>query len=458
MTMWGGRFDEEPDELLRQLNDSFGVDQSLVEEDISGSMAWARALASAGIYTAGEAAQVVSALEDLRESCRTTELLSRAVAERRHEDVHSFVEAELIARVGDLGRRLHTGRSRNDQVATDLKLWMRGAFRETRESVLSLAGAFARRAAETADVAMPGYTHLKRAEPVTFGHWCLAWVEMLLRDADRFAAAAVRADQCPLGSAALAGSPLPLDRHAIATELGFSAPTANSIDAVSSRDAVVDWHHAVASLMSTLSRFAEDLIILSCDEFAYVALPDRLATGSSRMPQKKNPDLLELVRGLAARAIGDLTSILGVMKGIPLSYDKDLQLDKESLIAQRRMLALVLPALTMLVDTIALDTERMNAGASEDALLATAVADRMAVRGIPFRVAHEEVGRLFVEAERRGVPLREVGATGQITADDLLALTVEGALESKDVFGGTAPARVRQAAAAALARIESLSS
>ena len=458
MTMWGGRFAEGPDDLLRELNDSFAVDQALVEEDIAGSIAWVDALKAAEVLTPDQAGSMRGALEDIREDCRTSNLLTEAVRERRHEDVHSFVEAQLVERVGEAGRRLHTGRSRNDQVATDLRLWLRSAFAEVRSGVLALSEAFANRALESAGQAMPGYTHLKRAEPVTFGHWCLAWVEMLRRDIDRFEAAARRADECPLGAGALAGSPVPVNRHEIASALGFAAPCANSIDAVSSRDAVVDWHHATASLMTNLSRFAEDVIVFSSDEFGYLRLPDRMATGSSRMPQKKNPDLLELVRGLAARAIGDLAAILGVLKGIPLSYDKDLQLDKEPLIAQRRVLSVILPALTRLVETIEIDGDRMRAAASEDALVATAVADRMAARGVPFRTAHEEVGRIVAEAERRGVSLREVGPSGSINEDDLSALDVDRALQGKDVFGGTAPARVETAAQAAIARIRSLRS
>lgn len=454
--MWGGRFATAPSDLLRALNDSFPIDRELIQEDLDGSIAWVGALREAEIVSSEEQMTIVGALREIARECSETDLLANAVAGRLHEDVHSFVESELVARIGDLGRRLHTGRSRNDQVATDLRLWLKGAFSGVRIHTLQLACALAVKAKSEAGTPMPGYTHLKQAEPVTFGHWCLAWVEMLLRDADRFQRALERADECPLGAGALAGTPLSIDREALAHELGFARATANSIDAVASRDSVIDWHHAAASLLVNLSRLAEDLIVLSSDEFSYVALPDNMATGSSRMPQKKNPDLLELVRALAGRAIGDLASILSVIKGIPLAYDKDLQLDKEALFRQRATLDVVLPALGELVSTLTIDRPRMRNAAGSDLLLATAVADRMAARGVAFRAAHEQVGALVAEAERRQVRLRAMEPVGDITADDLEALDLDRAVEMKDVIGGTAPARVAEAARAALEKIEEL--
>jgi argininosuccinate lyase len=300
---------------------------------------------------------------------------------------------------------------------------------------------------------MPGYTHLKRAEPVTFGHWALAYVEMLLRDASRLSAAKERADECPLGSGALSGSPLDIDRERLARSLGFARATRNSLDAVSDRDAALEFLFASSLALSHLSRLAEDLIFFSSDECAFVELPDDFSTGSSRMPHKKNPDLLELTRGHAGRAIGELSGLLAVTKGIPLAYDKDLQLDKEPVFRMRAVLATLLPALTGLVRGLLVRRDAMRDAASDDRLLATELADALAARGVPFRRAHEVVGKRFAESLETGKSLRALGPAGEIGVRDLSALDVKRALAKRTALGGTSPARVVAAAKAARKRI-----
>jgi argininosuccinate lyase len=443
--LWGGRFAEPPAELLRRLNDSFSFDRALLAEDVAGSIAWVGALAKAKVLSRREAARLVAGLR----------AIGRAPipSDASFEDVHSYVEGTLRKKVGPLAGKLHTGRSRNDQVATDFRLWLLGAFDEARELALGLAAALAERARAEAGTPMPGYTHLKRAEPVTFGHWCLAYVEMLLRDAGRLSDARRRANECPLGSGALSGTPLPVDRDALAKRLGFDRPSANSLDAVSDRDAALEYLFSASLLLVHLSRMGEDLIFLSSDEAAFVTIPDALATGSSRMPQKKNPDLLELARGHAGRAVGELAGLLAVVKGLPLAYDKDLQLDKEPAFRVRAVLGALLPALTQLAGSIGLERERMAAAAGDDRLLATELADALAARGVPFRTAHEIVGRRIAEAERRGTTLRGLGPSAALTRKDLAALDLPRALAKRSAAGGSSPRRVAAAAREAAKRI-----
>jgi argininosuccinate lyase len=435
--LWGGGFEEKTSARLSLLNDSLAFDRALLAEDVQGSIAWAGALRRARVLSPRETRRLVAGLE---------KVARRAAPRRGHEDVHSYVEAALARIVGPLAGKLHTGRSRNDQVAVDLRLWVKRALAEGRGGLLEVAAALARRARREAGTAMPGYTHARRAEPVTFGHWCLAYVEMLRRDVSRFDDARSRADECPLGSAALAGTPLPVDRRALARRLGFARPTANSLDAVSDRDAVLDYLSAGATALSHLSRFAEDVIAFSSDEHAFLAFPDRLATGSSRMPQKKNPDLLELVRGHAARAAGDLAGLLALVKGLPLAYDKDLQLDKEPAFRMRETLSAVLPAVAELVGSLRLDRERMRAAAGDETLLAADLADAIARRGVPFRQAHAAVGRRLARARRAGASLAALPPGGGVEARDLEALDLDRALARRGAIGGTSPARVRRAA------------
>ncbi len=440
--LWGGRFEQAASELLRRLNDSFAFDRELLAEDIEGSIGWARALGGAGVLTASETDAIVSALATIREPSSLD-----------FEDVHSYVESKLREQLGDLAGKLHTGRSRNDQVATDLKLWLKKACGEADALITAVGRSLAERAVVEAATPMPGYTHLKRAEPVTFGHWCLAYTEMLLRDRSRLRDAVARGDECPLGCGALSGTPLNIDREALAKSLGFACATSNSLDSVSDRDFAAEYLFVSTLLLTHLSRLAEDLIFFTSDEAGFAELPDSLATGSSRMPQKKNPDVLELTRGHAGRALGELTGFLALLKGLPLAYNKDLQLDKEPLFRTRATLSLVLPVLAELIAALKLDRDRLRTAAAHDLLLATEVADAMAARGIPFRQAHEIVSARIGEAIRQHKTLRELGPTAQITDLDLVALDVEKALAKRGAKGGTSPEEVRRAAAAALARL-----
>jgi argininosuccinate lyase len=410
--LWGGRFAAAPSALLRVLNDSFSFDRELFADDVEGSIAWASCA-----LPPHESEPIIAALRDIPPP-----------HSEDAEDVHSYVEGKLYEVLGPLAGKLHTGRSRNDQVATDLKLWLKRACVEADAIIDELASALKSRAAEEAATPMPGYTHSKQAEPITFGHWCLAYVEMLARDRSRLRDAVSRGDECPLGSGALAGTPLPIDRDALARSLGFARATRNSLDAVSDRDFAAEYLFVAAMLLSHLSRMAEDLIFFSSDEASYVELPDAMATGSSRMPQKKNPDVLELTRGHAARAVGELTGLLALLKGLPLAYDKDLQLDKEPLFRVRSVLATVVPALTAIVAGLKLDRERMRGAAESPLLIATAVADAMAAKGTPFREAHEIVGK-------------ELGRIRELAQEH--GITLESILDRKNAIGGTAPARVR---------------
>jgi argininosuccinate lyase / amino-acid N-acetyltransferase len=446
--LWGGRFTDETNPLLRQFNDSFRYDHRLLREDVEGSIAWVGALRKAEVLSEAEERKIVRSLEQIG--------LGGDLPLDDHEDVHSYIEAKLAEMIGPLAKKLHTGRSRNDQVATALRLWLKRASGEAARLVLDLANSLAKRGGEEAATPMPGYTHLKQAEPVSFGHWCLAYAEMLLRDADRFVAAIERGDECPLGSGALAGTPVPVDRAELAEALRFARPSANSIDAVSSRDFAADYLFTASLLLTNLSRLAEDLIFFSSDEAGYVELPDSLATGSSRMPQKKNPDLLELVRGHAARSIGEVSGFLALMKGLPLSYNKDLQLDKEPLFRVRATLAVALPALSALITELTLDRRRMSAAASSDLLLSTTLMDALASRGVPFREAHELVSRRVGQAISSGSTLSELGPGEGITSEDLAELDVDRTLAKKNSFGGTAPSRVAEAAKSARLRIAAL--
>ena len=445
--LWGGRFEGSASDLLRRFNDSFSFDRELFAVDVQGSIAWAHALERAGVLTASEATKIVQGLEKVTPPDAAG---GGAGAPLSYEDIHSYVETKLREQIGGLAGKLHTGRSRNDQVATDVKLWLKGACAELDQHVVSLARTLAQRALDEAATPMPGYTHSKRAEPVTFGHWLMAYVEMLRRDLSRLRDCVDRNDTCPLGSGALSGTPVAVDRDALARSLGFSRAGDNSLDGVSDRDFAVEYLFVASMLLSHLSRLAEDLIFFTSDEARFAELPDAMATGSSRMPQKKNPDVLELIRGHAGRSIGELVGLLALVKGLPLAYDKDLQLDKEPLFRTRAVLALALPALAELIAGLKPDRETMRAAASDDLLLATEVADAIAARGVPFRQAHEIVSARIGEAIRQRKTLRELGANDSITDLDLAALDVDKALAKRSAAGGASPERVRAAAAAAL--------
>ncbi len=442
--LWGGNFSEAPAKVLSEFNDSFSFDRELLTEDVEGSAAWAEALRAAGVLTHKEKDTIVKALYEIA--------AEPVPADADDEDVHAYVEARLYKKTGPLAGKLHTGRSRNDQVATDLKLYLRSALSELTSLALGLSETLIQRAKTDAATPMPGYTHLKRAEPVTFGHWCLAYTEMLLRDAGRALAVRERGSECPLGSGALAGTPLPIDREALSSSLGFTRATANSLDAVSDRDLAAEYLFTATLLLIHLSRMAEDIIFFVSEECGFFLLPDSFSTGSSRMPHKKNPDIAELVRGHAGRAIGELTGLLAVIKGLPLAYDKDLQLDKEPVFRIRRTLRSALPAVNGLMANMGLNREAMRSAASTDRMLTTALADSIAGH-LPFREAHEIAGKRLAESEQAGTSIRELGPSQNVLKTDLAAMDLEKALQRRKASGSTSPALVKKAAGKALQKV-----
>ena len=456
--MWGGRFEEPPDREFYAFQRSLPFDARLLPQEIRASRAWARALAGAGILTEAEAESLRTALAEIG---RAAEENPAVLAASDAEDVHSYVESALIARVGELGAKLHTGRSRNEQVATDLRLWLRDAACEGRRAVAGLVQALVALARRHEQAVMPGMTHLQPAQPVLFSHFLLAHAEAFFRDAQRIADAARQADACVLGSGALAGSAFALDRAAMAQELGFSGITANSLDAVGDRDFAAAYLFALALAAAHLSRLAEDFILFSSAAFGWIELPDAYATGSSLMPQKKNPDSWELIRGKTGAVYGALFGLLTALKGLPSSYNRDLQEDKEPLFAAHRETVAMLRVAAGAVVATRVREDRMRAAAGPD-LLATEAADYLVRKGVPFRRAHEIAGQVIREAERSGtpwteLPLETMRRFSPLFAGDLHScLTLEAALARRDVPGGTAPARVRQALADADARIAKL--
>lgn len=457
MALWGGRFREGADPLFRAFNDSLPVDRRLVEHDIAGSIAWAHAIERAGVLTAREGSDLRAALARLLEDVRAEPAMIESAAD---EDVHSWVEARLTERTGDLARKLHTGRSRNDQVATDLRLYARRAALDRREELRGLRSALIELGLRHAEAPAPGYTHLQLAQPIVFGHWCHAYERMLARDEARFRDAQRRADRCPLGAGALAGTPYLVDREAIARDLGFAAPTENSLDAVSDRDFLFDLLSAAALCAAHLSRLAEDCIVYASAEFGLIELPDEFTSGSSLMPQKKNPDALELIRGKCAGLITAPATLLILLKGLPLAYNKDLQEDKAPVFRAMDDLSACLRILARLVPRIRLDGRRAREAAMRGHSNATELADFLVGRGVPFREAHEVAGRAVLAAIDRGVtlesmPIAELRAIDARFSEAVFAtLTPESALARRDVFGGTAPRRVREALESARAELE----
>jgi argininosuccinate lyase len=447
--LWSGRFDADPDRDVFEFGASLRFDRRLFEDDVTGSMAWAEALGRAGVISLHDVTAIVSALEELREAGRWD---AGFFDDAHDEDVHAFVERRLVERVGDAGRRLHTGRSRNEQVSTDLRLYLRRRVPALQSAIVALAGALADRASAAGQTPMPAYTHLRRAQPVLVAHFFLAHVAALRRDHARLADVVREADELPLGSGAVAGTSYPIDTRWLADRLGFSRSVANSMDAAGDRDFVSGFLHACALALVHLSRLAEDLIIASSEEFGFFDLSDTVATGSSLMPQKKNPDPLELVRGKAGRAIGHLAGWLSVMKGLPIGYSKDLQEDKEALFDAEDTLAASLRAMTTVVATLSLD-EAAATNASSGLLLATDVADYLVSRGVAFRRAHEIVGGLVrqllaegrdfasltIEEWRRASDLFDADVVGRVTA--------RASIEAKRTPQSTAPAAVAAALA-----------
>jgi argininosuccinate lyase len=447
--MWGGRFTEGPAAIMEEINASIDFDRRLYRQDIAGSKAHARMLAAQGIIAADDAEKIVSGLDAvLREIDAGTFTFSRAL-----EDIHLNVESRLAELIGPAAGRLHTARSRNDQVATDLKLWVRDQIDGLDLALAGLQRALAEKALAHAATLMPGFTHLQTAQPVTFGHHLLAYVEMVARDRGRFRDARARLNESPLGAAALAGTSFPIDREMTARDLGFDGPARNSIDAVSDRDFVIETLAAASLTAVHLSRFAEELVIWSSREFGFVRLSDRFTTGSSIMPQKRNPDAAELVRAKTGRIVGALTGLLVVMKGLPLAYAKDMQEDKEPLFDAMDSLTLAVAAVTGMVADMAPDVAAMNRAAAAGHATATDLADWLVrVAGLPFRRAHEATGRIVAAAEAAGVPLDRLPIADMqkiepaITADVRSVLGAEASVRSRTSGGGTAPGNVEAAA------------
>jgi argininosuccinate lyase len=448
--LWGGRFAGGPAEALARLSVSVHFDWRLAPYDLAASRAHARVLHRAGLLDDDELRRMLDALADLGEAVHTG-AFQPTVAD---EDVHTALERGLLERLGPLGGKLRAGRSRNDQVATDLRLYLRDKVREVAAEVAGLEAALIGLAADHPDVPMPGLTHLQHAQPVLFAHHLLAHVQALARDVDRLRDWDRRAAVSPLGAGALAGSSLPLDPVATAAELGFTAAAANSIDAVSDRDFVAEFLFAAALLGVHLSRLGEEVCLWATSEFRWVRLADAWSTGSSIMPQKKNPDIAELARGKAGRLIGGLTAVLTMLKGLPLAYDRDLQEDKEPAFDAVEQLLLVLPAMAGLVATLTVDRERLTAAAPEGYALATDVAEWLVRTGVPFREAHEVAGDLVRHCEERGKELTDVDDAELVSVDPRLTpevravLDVPGALRARSAPGGTAPDRVAEQLAA----------
>jgi argininosuccinate lyase len=425
------------------------VDIRLLPHELEASSAWAEALEQAGLLSGHEREMIISGLRWIADQASSSPSFVRG----DYEDVHTFVESRLTEHIGPVARKLHTGRSRNDQVATDLRLWVREAVGLLRQGITRLRRALLDLAKREGDEPMPGYTHLQRAQPVLFGHFLLAHFERFGRDGARLCDAAARADACPLGSGALAGCPFPIDREFISQRLGFSRPTANSLDAVSDRDFVVEILGALALMGIHFSQLGEDIVILSSEEFGLLALDDEASTGSSLMPQKKNPDPAELLRAGGATQPGRLVSMLSVLKGLPSGYNRDLQEDKKLLFRAIDSARECLDAAAALVEHVSVSKERMREAVSAPGLYATEVADVLVRRGVPFRDAHEAVGRAVLEAEERGVRLDELTAD-QWGAERERFFDVSTALACRDVMGGTAPARFRSALEHAEALLE----
>ncbi|MEB2311664.1 MAG: argininosuccinate lyase [Sorangiineae bacterium] len=451
----GGRLPDAVDRAMQELNQSVELDRALWREDIRGSVAHARGLARAGVISSEDAARIVEGLEAVEEEIERGAFRWDPVK----EDVHMNIEARLVELVGPVGGKLHTGRSRNDQVATDLRLWTRGKLDETLLAVSELARVLLERAREELDVLMPAYTHLQRAQPSRLSHHLMAWQELVWRDRGRLLDARARLDECPLGAGAVAGSGFPLDRAGVAAELGFAGPTRNSLDATASRDFLMEAASALAILGVHLSRIGEEIVLWSSAEFGFMALDDRFSTSSSMMPQKKNPDVAELVRGKAARAIGSVTALLVLEKSLAFGYGRDLQEDKRPIFDAFEGALLSLAALTGAIATARFDRARLLRALGGGHVCATDLADFLVLAGLPFRDAHHVVGGLVREAEARGVELGELPPELLSQAHPALAgaelrsvLDPEAAVERRDVVGGPARRRVLEALADARAR------
>jgi len=450
--LWGGRFQGQADPAFAEFNRSFGFDRRLIEADVRASIAHSGALVAAQVLTPAEGRQIQSGLQNILESSKH---VPGYCDELPAEDVHSFVEARLIALVGDLGRKLHTGRSRNDQVATDFRLWLREQIDATLSAVNRVRSALLDLAAANHEVVIPGYTHLQRAQPIMFAHWCLAYFEMLARDCERLVETRGRVNVLPLGSAALAGTSYPIDREAVARALGFDSVSRNSLDAVSDRDFCIEFAAAASLIMMHLSRLAEDTILYASTDFGFFELSDAVATGSSLMPQKKNPDSMELVRGKAGRVFGHLMALLTLMKGLPMAYNKDMQEDKEAIFDAADTVFICLQVSATVLGNLQVNAPRAREAATHGFLNATELADYLVRKGMPFRQAHEMVGRIVMRAIERGCELNDLSLdefksfSPLVTEDVFPALSIAETLKTKSQIGGTAPDRVAEALLAA---------
>jgi len=459
MKMWSGRFRQPLDPGFERWQRSFGFDRRLLRHELAASSAHARALKSAGVLSSDELIAILQGLEQIGDKAAAS---TAFLEDEEAEDVHHFVEKQLVALIGDTGFKLHSGRSRNEQIATDLRLYVRAAIDQLRAELSELLSAFADCAEQAGGAAMPAYTHLQQAEPVLVAHWLLTYVEMLLRDASRLADCRRRLNVCPLGSGAIAGATLPLNRNALASDLNFDGPTANSMDATSDRDFALEFVSSLSLLALHLSRWAEEMILFSSQEWGFVQLPEAYSTGSSAMPQKKNPDLLELVRGKAGRVIGNATALMTTVKGLPLAYNKDLQETQEPVFEAAGTLLAMVPLATGWMKSVGFDHERMQAAAQSGFMNAWAAATYLVQQGVPFRLAHEVVGKAVQLALEKGCELQD------LSLDELkklnpafdqgfyASLRLPSVLAIHDVPGGTAPARVRQALAEAKRRIETI--
>ncbi|RBM70778.1 argininosuccinate lyase [Vibrio tarriae] len=458
MALWGGRFTQAADSRFKAFNDSLRFDYRLAEQDIVGSIAWSKALVSVNVLSVQEQQQLEQALNQLLQSVQQD---PEQILASDAEDIHSWVEQKLIEQVGDLGKKLHTGRSRNDQVATDLKLWCRDQGVHLLLALKTLQQQLVAVAAEHQATVLPGYTHLQRAQPVTFAHWCLAYLEMFERDESRLTDALARLNTSPLGSGALAGTAYAIDREVLAADLGFTRATRNSLDAVSDRDHVMELMSVASISMLHLSRLAEDMIFYTTGEAGFIELADTVTSGSSLMPQKKNPDALELIRGKTGRVYGVLAGMMMTVKALPLAYNKDMQEDKEGLFDALDTWFDCLQMAGLCFDGIKVNAARTLEAAKQGYSNATELADYLVAKGIPFREAHHIVGVAVVAAIGKGVALEELSLvelqqfSPLIEQDVYPILTIESCLEKRCALGGVSPKQVAHALQQAQARVKS---
>lgn len=448
MALWGGRFSQEADQRFKQFNDSLRFDYRLAQQDIIGSVAWSKALVTVGVLSDNEQQSLEQALNALLKEVQDN---PKIILQSDAEDIHSWVEGKLIDKVGDLGKKLHTGRSRNDQVATDLKLWCKDQVALLLDAVIELQQALVITAENNQDAVMPGYTHLQRAQPVTFAHWCLAYSEMLARDESRLKDTLKRLDISPLGCGALAGTAYDLDRDQLASWLGFASATRNSLDTVSDRDHVLELLSDASIGMVHLSRFAEDLIFFNSGEAGFVELSDKVTSGSSLMPQKKNPDALELIRGKCGRVQGALTGMMMTLKGLPLAYNKDMQEDKEGLFDALDTWLDCMHMAALVLDGIQIRRSRCEDAAKQGYANATELADYLVAKGIPFREAHHIVGEAVVTAISQGKALEEMTLgdlqkfSNTIGLDVYQILSLQSCLDKRVAKGGVSKKQVTKA-------------